>query len=143
MSNPYELNKVLLSYDPSLTILSCGEFKDDIVLDNPVLFREIICVAKKIGEISTEPKKDLECFLKGLVLSKPYSQSDFIKNIDAAASLPHTDISAIVNTFLETSFESTNKELYLKMKHFRFKMSHGGFQTINSRDPSEVKLYVE
>ena len=143
MSDLYTLNKLLIKYDPQLTVISSGKYSDDILSLNDVLFKKIITVVNKICELSSDPKKDLSYFLKGLILSKPYKQKKFMNKLDESLDEKFLDISSTVDSFLEQELEKNDENFYFKLKNFKYKISEGNYSSITSRNPLEIKKYVD
>lgn len=143
MQSPYELNKILIKHNPLLTVISSGKYKEDIIPVSANAYKNIVDIAEKISKISSEPEKDLESFLKGMVLSAPYRKSEMIKLVDKETNNAFSDTTSVINTYLEEEFKEHDKDLFLKLKNFNLDIKEGGYSTIKSFDPQLIKQYVD
>ena len=148
MNDPSQLFRLLAPYqgqdlNEKTPVKYAAEYFDFLFNINSKDYGELINATELVIDHSKNKRQDLTNFIQGAILSRPYGLNKYTPQIASIADKDYTNISAVINSWLENEFRQAHHELFQKINHLAYVNDNTPFDIRNSRNPSEVQQIVK
>lgn len=111
------------------------------VLENKEIEEKIVDVTKAI--IQQQKREKINTFIKGFVMSTPYSQKEFLDEISDEIKNNPDNIRSIINDYLDQKFKESNPVFYNEIKNFEYEKSIKNVVIKTPKDKKELQTHIQ